>query len=92
MMVRSSRVIRWKKLGLASVNETWNANERRIYCYVNRMVEILPDVLYSYDMDMGMNQPERIEITEERTPADPLPSKYGIRRDERSKILKEDFK
>ncbi|MCE9597034.1 MAG: transposase [Spirochaetia bacterium] len=85
LLLRIAR--RWKKLGIARVDEQWNANERRIYCYVNRLTPVLPEFLYSFDMDQYQNQSEA-EL--ESIPAIEI-SKYGIRKTEREKLFNEVF-
>jgi hypothetical protein len=81
LLLRIAR--RWKKLGLAHVEEHWNANERRIYGYSNRLVQVLPALLYSYDMEQYTNQSKS---TKEK--ADPYTvAKYGIHREKRAEFL-----
>ncbi|MBL8021671.1 MAG: hypothetical protein JNM27_18510 [Leptospirales bacterium] len=86
LLLRIAR--RWKKFGLAKVDEKWNPSERRIYCYVNRLVPLLPDLLYSFDMEEYQNQPGQ-EL--ESTPAIET-AKYAMDKSDRAKRHEDVFK
>ena len=83
------RIVRkWARLGLADVIEIKNAQTRVIQYHVRRTVDILPDLLYSYDMEEYTDQP-KIHSEVVTVLSETKPPKSGMDRITRTKFIQE---